>query len=182
MTNQDIPLRQPLRREDQRQSQGREQSFWHHRNDDADRKNEVLPERHLDCRADSEEDQSDTDRRERRSSGSNRRAAGAMAKPRRRWPGSRLRDPAEFGARAGREHDSLALSGNDRRAGQQNIAAADNIVFLRRVWIASLGHRFTGHGGIVDPKAECLDQATVCALRCHLVRAERRRRAQLLDC
>jgi hypothetical protein len=38
----------------------------------------------------------------------------------------------------------------------------DYIVFLRRVWVASLGHRLTGYGGIVDPKAEGLDQAAIC--------------------
>lgn len=160
VADQDIAPGETLRREDERQGQRREKPFRHHRDDDPDREDEILPERHIDYRADGEERQPDADRESRDQSAQ----IGELPA---QWRDNiigrlgEMRDLAEFGMRAGRENNGLTLSGDDRGAGQQDVPAADRIIFLGGAGIASLRHRLASHGRIADPQGERLGQAAI---------------------
>ena len=109
--DQHVPLRHALTRQHERQGERREQTFRHHRHDDADGEDEGVPERHPCEAAHREEEHADGDRYD-----SDHPREVRDLRPQRGDDLSgglrELRDPPELGAHAGREHDRPRLAGD----------------------------------------------------------------------
>lgn len=70
-------------------------------------------------------------------------------------------DLAEFRVHAGGEDHRLAFTRHQGGAGQQNIPTVEQEFFAGRLRVAPLRKGFPGHGGIVDPQGECLDETAI---------------------
>ena len=105
-----------------------QQPFRHVRDDDADREHQAHAQRQADEVADDEDQNADRDRQHCDEAAED----GDLLLQRRRCVGGRLgeaRDVAERRVHAGREDERLCFAGHHDRAGQQDVAAVQQVTF-----------------------------------------------------
>ena len=71
-------------------------------------------------------------------------------------------DLAEFRAHPCRNDEAAGTAGHDARAGEQAIAAVQEVGLGRWQRVAAHRVRFAGHRGVIDCQCEGLDDAAVC--------------------
>ena len=160
VAHQGVAPRHALRCHRERERHGGRESLGHVRHDDADREQEVLPERQPQRLTDDEE-------RDAHAAGEHRhdaRQARDLALQRRAGVAGDLRqvrDAPELGVHAGGVDHGASLPRCHRGTGQHDVAREQQRLLAVRFRRTGLGQRFTRDGRGIHAQPECLDHAAV---------------------